>query len=445
MIPFCKRVTIALCMFVLPAMLNELLAQETQWKHLATDLGDIPLPWKSTEQTAALVADIDRDGVNDFVLACRKQAPALVWFQRKASGWTKFIIEDQMLNIEAGGVAYDVDGDGDLDLVFGGDWQSSNVWWWENPYPQMNYHWKRHIIKSEGATQHHDQIIGKFRHDENAQLVFWNQGNKALYMADIPSDPKKDNWEYRTIYQATRKDEQHGSYVEGLASGDVDGDGYTDIIAGDCWFKYDANTSTFKAIHYAEAAGRVAVGKFKPGKTLQIVVSPGDGEGPVKWYECTGDPEDSKAWTGHDLVGRSLVHGHSLQVADINGDGNLDIFVAEMSKWRETNPAADNPNAEAFIFYGNGHGGFSKTVFQKGLDFHEARLADLDGDGDVDILCKPYNDRTPRIDIWLQHGTGKALEPLRKIIPDKIGLELYSFRREMGQDLDGTLKMIRSM
>ena len=420
-------------------------AQEQTWKHLATDLGDLPLPWKSTEQTAALVADLDKDGLNDFVLACRKQAPALVWYQRKASGWTKYIIDDQVLPIEAGGVAYDVDGDGDLDLVFGGDWQSSSVWWWENPYPQMNYHWKRHLIKSEGATQHHDQLIGKFRHDEQSQLVFWNQGSRTLYMAAIPSDPKTDNWEYHTIYQASAAEEQHGAYVEGLAAGDVDGDGYTDIIAGDCWLKYDSAVGRFKAIHYATAAGRVAVGKFKAGKTLQIVVSPGDGTGPASWYECIGNPEDEKAWIGHLLAGRDLVHGHSLQVADINGDGNLDIFVAEMVKWTEAGPAADNPNAEAMIFFGDGKGGFTKTIFQKGIEFHEARIADLDGDGDLDILCKPYSWRTPRIDIWLQHGTGRQLESLDKIIPSGIGLEIYSLRREMQNDFDGTLKRISDM
>jgi hypothetical protein len=47
-----------------------------------------------------------------------------------------------------------------------------------------------------------------------------------------------------------------------------------------------------------------------------------------------------------------------------------------------------------------------------GHGWHEARVADLDGDGDLDILNKPYNWQTPRVDVWLNNGTGpvKAIQ-----------------------------------
>jgi hypothetical protein len=96
-----------------------------------------------------------------------------------------------------------------------------------------------------------------------------------------------------------------------------------------------------------------------------------------------------------------------LQVADIDGDGHLDIFAAEMAKWTESRKDPDNPNATAWILFGDGNGNFRKTVFSTGIDFHEARVADLNGDGRMDVLDKPYNWETPRVDVWLQIPPGQ--------------------------------------
>ena len=41
---------------------------EPQWVHLSSRTGELPVPGPSTEQTGALIADLDKDGTNDFVL-----------------------------------------------------------------------------------------------------------------------------------------------------------------------------------------------------------------------------------------------------------------------------------------------------------------------------------------------------------------------------------------
>ncbi len=103
-----------------------------KWKHVSSINGDLPVPNPGKEQTASLVCDIDKDGVNDFAIAERTQAPALVWYRRSASGWTRYLVEAGPLHIEAGSDALDLDGDGDLDIIFAGDFQNNKVWWWEN-------------------------------------------------------------------------------------------------------------------------------------------------------------------------------------------------------------------------------------------------------------------------------------------------------------------------
>ena len=95
-------------------------ASGLRWLHLSSRHGDLPVPTTSRQQTAAVVADLDKDGRNDFVLGFREKAPALVWYRRTATGWDRYVIEKEFLTIEAGGAVCDVDGDGWCDIYLCG-------------------------------------------------------------------------------------------------------------------------------------------------------------------------------------------------------------------------------------------------------------------------------------------------------------------------------------
>jgi hypothetical protein len=382
------------------------LAADVSWQQLSSKRGDLAAPpGGSTQQSGAVVADFDGDGTNDFILSFREKPPALVFYRRNATGWDQSVIETNYLTIEAGGAVTDIDGDGDLDVVFGGDYQSTEVWWWENPAPNFDKDipWKRHLIKKGGGRQHHDQVFGDFLGTGKPQLVFWNQKSNALYLAEIPANPREaTEWPITPILLNAKSDGV--PYIEGLSAVDLDRDGKTDILACDSWFKHTGGKE-FKQIKFASPGGLIFAGYFKPSKYPQIVVSPGDAaSGPLRWYECIGAATNAADWKSHDLLDRDIIHGHSLQLGDIDGDGNLDVFAAEMAKWHEKQTEPDNTNATAWIFYGQGHGNFRKTEFTVGQGWHEARLADLDGDGDLDLLNKPYNWETPRVDVWLNRG-----------------------------------------
>lgn len=360
------------------------------WKHLSSKRGDLPAPGVG-RQSAALALDIDKDGKTDFVIAGWAD-PSMVWFRWTATGWKRHLVDNRKSHIEAGGTFGDLDGDGDLDIVQGGSWATNQVWWWENPHPNHdpNTPWPRHTIKDSGAKQHHDQILGDFDGDGKLELVFWNQQARQLLIADVPGAPRrKENWVSRQIWSWPK-----AFKYEGLAKCDLDDDGKEDLIGGGMWFKHKGGT-TYEA-HKIDDYGssRSAAGDLIKGGWPEVVLNSGDAVGALNLYEYRDG-----AWAKRTLM-EKVHHGHTLAVADINGDGHLDIYAAEMHT-----PGA-GVNCRQYVLYGDGKGHFVTQVVSTGIGTHEGKIADLDGDGDLDILQKDFQ-AEQRVDLWLNEGTTK--------------------------------------
>jgi len=376
----------------------------SDWTHRSSARGELPGPNGGDEQTATAVFDADGDGVNDFFVTDRSTSPSVVLYRRHADGWTKHVVENDSLSIEAGSAHHDIDGDGDIDVVFGGDASSDAVWWWENPAPDFSREatWERHLIARTPGPKHHDQLFGDFDGDDQKELVFWNQGAQRLFLSEIPEDPAAGTWPVKEIYRYSGDSQmdQTGTYPgwkgtnehEGLDAIDVDGDGTTDIVGGGRWFSHEGDHEFVP--HIVDASypfSRSVAGDLIEGGRPEIVMVAGDGQGPLRMYEYR-----EGTWVGRDLVA-SVRDGHSIGVVDVNGDGHLDLFNAEMR-------LGENPDAKARILLGDGTGTFQVHVVSQGYGHHEAKIVDLDGDGDLDILGKPYTWDAPRIDVWLQDG-----------------------------------------
>jgi len=365
---------------------------EVSWTMLSSKAGQLPVPKGSTQQTASLILDINKDGKNDFVIASRDAANSVVWYQRTQSGWQQFVVDSENLPIEAGGDFFDIDNDGDLDVSFAGDNSSNKIYWWENPYPNYaeNTKWNRYTIKNSGSNKHHDQAFGDVDGDGKAELIFWNQKGTApgLFIAEFPSNAKTaTEWTMTKIFNSTDKH-------EGLAIVDIDLDGKLDIVGAGLWFKHTSGANFQKnIIDETRDFTRVAVGQLKKGDRPEVVFSAGDTTGTADKYQWNGS-----TWTKTKLF--DVKNGHSLQILDVNKDGNMDLFSAEMRL------AGANPDSQVRILYGDGNGNMTTTIAKSGLDVHEGKMADLDGDGDLDILAKPYNFETPNIVVLLQAGEG---------------------------------------
>ena len=250
-----------------------------RWLHQSSRNGDLPVPGTSRQQTAAVVADLDKDGRSDFVLGFREKGPAVVWYRRTATGWDRYVLEKEYLTVEAGGAVCDVDRDGWPDLVFGGDWQSSQVWWWRNPGPgwRPDVSWERHTLKADGATQHHDQCFADLLGKGRPQLAYWNQGAKTLFVAEIPERPRDvARWPAAAVFSGSAG-ESAGKYAEGMAAFDMDGDGRGELLAGNHLFKHVA-PGRWTAVKIGQIGGLIFAGRLiHEAKHPQIVIAPGDG------------------------------------------------------------------------------------------------------------------------------------------------------------------------
>jgi hypothetical protein len=181
----------------------------------------------------------------------------------------------------------------------------------------------------------------------------------------------------------------------GLAKGDIDQDGKEDIVGGGYWFKnLKGHDFEAKAIDPEYFGSRSAVGDIIEGGFPEIVLASGDHTNSLNIYEYDGEK-----WEKTILI-EKVINGHTLQVGDINGDGHLDIFCAEMAAWW----IYQRNDAKAWILYGDGKGDFTHTVLSEGICHHESKIGDLDGDGDTDILGKPFFINGAPMEVWLNMG-----------------------------------------
>lgn len=383
-------------------------SDHVKWSRYTSDSGDMAVPNTGKEQTSSLVADLDNDGINDFVITERTQAPSVTWYKKGGKGWDRHVLDPSPLRIEAGSAFTDIDGDGDTDIVFAGESQSNEVWWWENPFPIFDDKngWKRYTIKKSGATKHHDQLFGDFDGDGKLELAFWNQNARTLFLSEIPEKPKEvEEWDFNAIYTYGEDSEMYPRGYEGypgwkrkhehegLSKGDVDGDGIEDIVGGGRWFKYRGNGIFEENIVDASYVfTRSQIGDFIEGGRPEILLVVGDGVAPLYMYTW-----NEGTWVPKQITGL-IDNGHTIDVLDFNHDGHLDIFSAEM-RFEE-----NNPDSKIRILLGDGLGGFTDYWIATGYGVHEGKIADLDGDGDFDILAKPYTWKAPRIDVWINEG-----------------------------------------
>jgi hypothetical protein len=321
-------------------------------------------------QTSAV--DVDRDGDLDFISGT--QRGVLYWSEFKsADQWDIHRIGDGA-KTDVAGISVDVNGDEWLDQVSGGTW-------FENPgNPRDAKHWIRH---ETGAIAAHDHRLADVDNDGRLDL-FSILDRAGVYWYQIPQD-KNRPWPETKITGRTEP-QCHG----GLAVGDIDGDGDVDVARVDRWLENVDGIGTHWKEHLDFAFGKAGPWGIQTKPELFDI----DRDGDLDLIQAEGDVLDGRVaiffnddhgnvWTTKLLKAEGHHQDfHSLCVADFDNDGDADIFTGG-------GPLTQG-NFQWFLFEQIDKNTWKEHLIQEGLQTHESVAADVDRDGDIDILTKPW-------------------------------------------------------
>jgi hypothetical protein len=351
--------------------------------------------------TFSAVADVNCDGLPDIVVCGRNGR--MVWLENRGEGAAfPLHLVDDVTAMECGGSLVDLTGDGLLDIINGSDWRGTEIFWWQNP-GAAGGKWKRRLIANTRQSQFHDTIVGDVTGDGTRSLVFTNQhgpGGTTLYRVPLPKDPAESPWPGLEAMAAGKSEKNVGTGgrqpEEGVAIGDVDGDGKPEVVSGTHWYKYVGSGKPWEAHQFAAGyiTTKIAVGDLDGDGRQEIVLAEGDPcvygrpkGGKVGWFKPKGD---AAAMWEERVLEDGLLDAHSLQVGDILGSGRLDILVGEVGVGGANDAYAVRP-PRLLVFANEGEGRFTRHVVDEGTGIHDAVLVDMRRKGVLDIVGKPLH------------------------------------------------------
>ena len=246
-----------------------------------------------------------------------------------------------------------------------------------------------------GNTGNRDQVLGDLDNDGDLDLVTTG----ALYGCRFFLNDGSGRFTFKTGLVAAQT-------PSGVALADVDGDGDLDLLVGD----YD-NGLVSVCINDGAAnfIGSVTGAQNAPVGRHPVSVAAGDIDGDGDLDFVTANNGDNSATVRFNNGSLPLLYTSASTVAlgasptavvlaDVDNDGDLDLLTSNAGP-------SSAPSGSVTLCRNSGTGSFGSPVsFAVGLQPSELVLADVDGDGDLDLLTANAGSAT--VTRLLNNGSG---------------------------------------
>jgi len=250
---------------------------------------------------------------------------------------------------------YDFNQDGWEDILVCGRVHLHQAFWYENPAGKQGL-WKKHFVFER--VQGESPALQDIDQDGKPEILCLWEKRWGWIRPDWnkPTEP----WTFHAI---TPEGEWHHFY-HGMGTGDINGDGRLDLLLNEGWWEQPAPDSPGKLwmehpFRFGEKGGAQMFAYDIDGDSDNDIITSLDGHGwGLAWFEQIR--KDGRIdFAKHMLMGDrseeaqygvAFSQPHALDLADLNGDGLLDLIVGKRL-WAHGPKGDVEPNAAPVVYW----------------------------------------------------------------------------------------------